>query len=265
MSRTDEPAAAQLTGFALITGATAGLGASFARRFAAEGRDLVLVARDTERLESSAADLRSRYPIEVEVLAADLSTEDGRTAVGARIGSADRPVDSLINNAGFGLYSAFGKAPLAEEERLLDVNVRAVLALTHAAVNAMRPRGHGEIINISSVAGFVPRGAATTYAAGKAWVTAFTEGVASLLAGSGVRATAVCPGFTHTEFHSRADADMSSTPSWMWLDADRVVADGLADARAGKVVSVPSRRYRAILVLVKLLPRSAVRRAVARR
>lgn len=265
MSRTGESGAAQLTGFALITGATAGLGASFARRLAAEGRDLVLVARDVDRLASSAAELRSRYPIEVEVLAADLSTHDGRTAVAARIGSVDRPVDSVINNAGFGLYSAFGKAPLVEEERLLDVNVGAVLALTHAAVNVMRPRDHGEIINISSVAGFVPRGAATTYAAGKAWVTTFTEGVASLLVGTGVRVTVVCPGFTHTEFHARADADMSSTPSWMWLNADRVVADGLADARAGKVVSIPSRRYRAILVLVKLLPRSVVRRAVARR
>jgi len=254
-----------LPGFALITGATAGLGAAFARRFAAEGRDLVLVARTVERLESTAVELRERFPIEVEVLAADLSTEQGCAMVAARLGQVDRPVDSLVNNAGFGLYQAFGQASLAGEQRMLDLNVRAVLLLSHTAVTAMTGRGRGEIINVSSVAGFVPRGAAATYAAGKAWVTSFSEGVSLLLAGTGVRITAICPGFTHTEFHARAAADMSGTPSWMWLDADRVVAEGLADARSGVVISVPGKRYKALLVLVKLLPRSVVRKVMARR
>jgi short-subunit dehydrogenase len=258
---TDQP----LDGFALVTGATSGIGAAFTRRLAAEGRDLVLVARDHQRLETAAAALRERFPIEVEVLAADLSTDDGCERVATRIGSDDKPVDTLINNAGFGLYRAFGKAPLAEEERLLDLNVRSVLRLTHAAVAAMKPRGRGEIINISSVAGFLPRGAAATYAAGKAWVTSFSEGVSLLLAGSGVRITAICPGFTHTEFHQRAEADMSGLPSWLWLDADRIVAEGLADARRGKPVSVPSKRYKAIVGLVRLIPRPAVRKAMARR
>ncbi|MEO6703477.1 MAG: SDR family NAD(P)-dependent oxidoreductase [Jatrophihabitantaceae bacterium] len=258
-------ASTPLTGYALVTGATAGLGASFVRRLAAEGRDLILVARDVERLQASAADLRERYPIAVEVLPADLGTEAGCATVAERISQADNPVDTLINNAGIGLYQAFGKAPLADELRMLDVNVRAVLTLTHAAVVAMKGRGRGEIINISSVAGFLPRGAAATYAAGKAWVTSFTEGVALLLAGSGVRITAICPGFTRTEFHQRASADMSNTPSLLWLNADRVVAEGLADARAGKVVSVPSKRYRAIVRLVKLLPRPLVAKAMAKR
>jgi short-subunit dehydrogenase len=254
-----------LTGQALVTGATAGLGAAFARRLAAEGRNLVLVARTADRLESTAAELRDRFGIDVEVLTADLSTEHGCAVVAARICQASQPVDTLVNNAGIGLYRAFGQAPLADEQRLLDLNVGSVLALTHAAVGAMTARGRGEIINVSSVAGFVPRGASATYAAGKAWVTAFSEGISLLLAGTGVRITAICPGFTRTEFHARAKADMSATPSWMWLDADRVVAEGLADARSGAVISVPSKRYRGLLLLAKLLPRSVVRSIVSRR
>lgn len=257
--------AAALPGYALVTGASAGLGASFVRRLAAEGRDLVLVARDVARLEASAAELRERYPIQVEVLPADLGTEDGCAAVAARLAAEDKPVDTLVNNAGFGLYQAFGKASLDRELQMLDVNVRAVLVLSRAAAIAMTGRGRGEIINISSVAGFLPRGSAATYAASKAWVTSFSEGLAALLKSKGVRVTAICPGFTHTEFHARANADMSDTPSFLWLNADRVVADGLADARAGKVISVPSKRYRAIVTLVKLLPRPLVARVLARR
>jgi uncharacterized protein len=254
-----------LSGHALVTGATAGLGAAFARRLAAEGRNLVLVARTADRLEGSAAELRDRFGVEVEVLVADLSTEQGCAAVAARVCQSVQPVDTLVNNAGIGLYRAFGQAPLADEQRLLNLNVRSVLALTHAAVGTMTARGRGEIINVSSVAGFVPRGPSTTYAAGKAWVTSFSEGISLLLAGTGVRITAICPGFTRTEFHDRARADMSATPSWMWLDADRVVAEGLADARAGVVISVPSKRYKGLLLLVKLLPRSVVRKVVSRR
>lgn len=254
-----------MPGYALVTGATAGLGAAFVRRFAAEERDLVLVARDTERLEQLAAELRQRYPISVEVLSADLATEAGCDAVVARLESAESPVELLVNNAGIGIYRPFPDSPVADEQRMLDLNVRAVLVLTHAAVNSMSARGQGQIINVSSVAGFMPRGAAATYAASKSWVTSFTKGIALLLRGTGVSITAICPGFTHTEFHARADADMSNTPSWMWLQADRVVADGLADARAGKVVSVPSKRYRFIVGLVRFAPKPVLNRVMARR
>jgi short-subunit dehydrogenase len=254
-----------LAGYALVTGASAGIGAAFARRLAAEERDLVLVARDRERLEILAADLRQRYPISVEVLAADLSTDAGCAAVTQRLAARDRPVDTLINNAGMGMYALFGRASLVDEERVLDLNVRSVLRLTHAAVGAMTERGRGEIINISSVAGFLPRGAAATYAASKAWVTAFTEGVSLTVAGTGVRVGAICPGFTHTELHQRANTDMSHLPRWMWLDADRVVAEGLADLRAGRPISIPSRRYRAIVLAARLAPRPLLRRVMASR
>lgn len=258
-------AAAALTGFALVTGATAGLGASFARQLAAQGRDLVLVARTEQRLHSVAAELRARHGVRVEVLAADLGTEAGCAAVAARLIQPERPVDTLVNNAGIGLYRAFSTTSLADERRLLDLNVTSVLTLSHAAVGAMTARERGEIINVSSVAGFVPRGASTTYAASKAWVTSFSEGLALLLKDTGVRVSAICPGFTRTEFHSRAKADMSATPAWMWLAADRVVAEGLADVRSGTIVSVPSKRYKALLLLVKVLPRSVVRQVVSRR
>jgi short-subunit dehydrogenase len=174
-------------------------------------------------------------------------------------------VDTLINNAGIGLHRPFGTADLAAEERLLDLNVRAVLRLTHAALEPMTGRGRGEIINISSVAGFAPRATAATYSASKAWVTMFTESVAMGASGTGVRVTAVCPGFTRTEFHERAEIDPeSSTPTWMWLDADRVVAAGLDDARAGKLISVPYRRYQALALLCRLAPRPVLRRVMSR-
>ncbi|PZS14040.1 MAG: short-chain dehydrogenase, partial [Pseudonocardiales bacterium] len=156
---------------ALVTGATAGIGAEFARQLAAAAHDLIIVARDPVRLEASRAALASEFGVEVEVLAADLTTEPGCDAVAARVTDTQRPVAVLVNNAGFGMYKRFGVADLADEERQLDLNVRAVLRLTHAAVRVMTGRGSGRIINISSVAGFVPRGGNATYSASKAWVT----------------------------------------------------------------------------------------------
>jgi uncharacterized protein len=245
----------------LITGATAGLGAEFARQLAAEGSDLVIVARDASRLAATKAELEDRNGIRVETMTADLATAGGRHAVAARILSGEHPqIDMLVNNAGLGLYKAFGKAELVDEDRMLDVNVRAVLHLSHAAVQAMRARGSGIILNVSSVAGFVPRPETVTYGAGKAYVVALTEGLAQLLHGSGVTATVVCPGFTHTEFHDRAGVDMSYLPNWMWLDATKVVADGLADARRGRTVSVPDAKYKAIVGASRIVPRSVIRK-----
>ncbi|MFF0792024.1 SDR family NAD(P)-dependent oxidoreductase [Streptomyces spiralis] len=237
---------------ALITGSTAGIGAAFARRLAADGHDLVLVARDTERLTDQATELHDRHGIEAEVLTADLSTEVGIEAVAARLGDRRSPVDLLINNAGFGNKGRFLEVPMADELTMLKVHVEAVLRLTSAATAAMRERGRGGVVNVASVAAFVPRG---TYGASKAWVVQFTQGAARDLAGSGVRLMALCPGFVRTEFHERAGMGTDNIPNWMWLDADKLVAAALADLARGKTLSIPDPRYKALMGLVKVAPR----------
>lgn len=250
---------------ALITGASVGLGAEFARQLAASGHDLVLVARDGDRLGRARRELSARHGVMVEVLLADLGTDEGCAAVERRIADTDRPVDLLVNDAGIGIYAAFGTAALKDEERQLDLNVRAVVRLSHAAVRVMTERNHGRIVNVSSVAGFIPRGGNATYAASKAYVTLFSESLALQLRGAGVSVTAVHPGFTRTEFHQRANTDMSHVPRALWLSAEAVVREGLADAMRGKVFSVPTRRYRTLLLLVRLVPRSLLRQVMARR
>src|SRR3954447_17297164 len=242
---------------ALVTGATSGLGLAFARRLAADGNDLVLVARDVPRLDRVADELRSAYRRRVEVLPADLADREQLQRVADRVADIARPVDLLVNNAGFGLGHGFVDGPLPEEERLLDVLVRAVLVLSHAAAGPMRDRGQGAIINVSSVSGFVVMG---SYSAAKAWVTSFSEGLANELGPHGVQVTAVCPGFVHTEFHQRAGLRMSQMPRFGWLDADDVVDAALADVRRRRVVSVPSARYKSVVAVSRLAPRSVVRR-----
>lgn len=237
---------------ALITGSTAGIGAAFARRLAADGHDLVLVARDTKRLREQATELHDRHGIEAEVLTADLATDDGIEAVATRLGDRRNPVDLLINNAGFGNKGRFLEVPMADELRMLKVHCEAVLRLTSAAVEAMRERGRGGVVNVASVAAFVPRG---TYGASKAWVVQFTQGAARDLGGSGVRLMALCPGFVRTEFHQRAGMGTDNIPNWMWLDADKVVATALTDLARGRTVSIPDPRYKALLGAAKLVPR----------
>ncbi|MFE3198284.1 SDR family NAD(P)-dependent oxidoreductase [Embleya sp. NPDC059237] len=237
----------------LITGATAGLGAAFARRLAHEGHDLVLVARDRERLTECARELREEHGVSVQVLAADLSLDEGIAAVEARLADREAPVDVLVNNAGFGSSGGFLAISTAEELRMLKVHCEAVLRLTAAACEAMRERGRGWVVNVASVAAFLPRG---TYGASKAWVVSFTEGAAKELAGSGVRLMALCPGFVRTEFHLRAGMGTSNIPNWMWLDADRVVAAAIRDLALGKSVSVPDLRYKAVVALARLTPRA---------
>lgn len=242
---------------ALITGGTAGIGRAFADKFAALGYDLVLVARNQERLDETAAELRGAKDgglglLRVETLSADLATVEGRTLVEQRLGEKDRPIDILVNNAGFGLGHSFRSGSLEEEERLIDVHIRAVLRLTHAALPGMVLRGKGSVINVASVAAFVPRG---TYSAAKAWVVSFSESVAAELNGTGVRCMALCPGFTHTEFHDRAEVDPGQIPGWMWLDAPDVVDAAIEDLRRGLTVSVPSIKYKALVGASKIVPR----------
>jgi uncharacterized protein len=240
---------------ALITGSTAGIGAAFARRLAADGHNLVLVARTTERLCDQATELHDTHGIEAQVLTADLATDDGIEAVADRLSQAANPVDLLVNNAGFGHKGRYLQVPVADELTMLKVHCEAVLRLTSAAVPPMRERRRGAVINVSSVGAFVPRG---TYGASKAWVVQFTEGAARDLVGSGVRMMVLCPGFVRTEFHQRAGMETDSIPNWMWLDADKLVAAALSDLARGKTLSIPDARYKALMGLARVAPRSLV-------
>ncbi|MGW5663358.1 SDR family NAD(P)-dependent oxidoreductase [Streptomyces sp. NPDC003758] len=238
---------------ALITGSTAGIGAAFARRLAADGHDLVLVARDTKRLREQATELHDRHGIEAEVLTADLAADEGIEAVARRLSDLKNPVDLLVNNAGFGNKGRYLDVSMADELRMLKVHCEAVLRLTSAAAEAMRKRGRGGIVNVASIAAFVPRG---TYGASKAWVVQFTQGAAKDLAGSGVQLMALCPGFVRTEFHQRAGMGTDNIPNWMWLDADKLVATALADLARGKTLSIPDPRYKVLMGMVKVTPRA---------
>lgn len=250
---------------ALITGGSAGLGLEFARQLAAGGHGLVLVARNRERLDQVAGELRSAHGVTVEVLSADLSLADdvARVArrlavVGGRPGEEDlRPVGLLVNNAGFATSASFAKGRVTTERRGMDVMVKAVVELTHAAIGQMLERDRGAIINVGSVAALTAGG---TYAAAKAYVRTFTESLAVELKGTGVTATLLSPGFTHTEFHARAGISESAiVPEWGWLDAGYVVRTALADARRGVVLSTPSVRYKVAAALLRTAPRWAVR------
>ncbi|WP_055627116.1 SDR family NAD(P)-dependent oxidoreductase [Streptomyces hirsutus] len=240
---------------ALITGSTAGIGAAFARRLAADGHDLVLVARDIGRLREQATELHDRHGIEAEVLTADLSEDKGIETVAERLGDRKNPVDLLINNAGFGNKGRYLDVSMADELRMLKVHCEAVLRLTTAAAEAMRERGRGGVVNVASTAAFVPRG---TYGASKAWVVQFTQGAAQDLAGNGVRLMALCPGFVRTEFHERAGMRTDNIPNWMWLDADKVAEEALTDLARGKTVSIPDARYKTLMGAAKLVPRNVL-------
>lgn len=249
---------------ALVTGATSGIGAAFAERLAATGWDLVLVARSVDRLDQKAADLVHRYGGNVQVLAADLSDRQDCERVESRLSDASAPVHLLVNDAGFGTNTTFLAGDVDAEERQLDVLCRVVLRLTHAAVTGpcgMVARGSGGVVNVSSVAGWVPGG---TYAAAKSWVTSFSEGLAAELAGTGVSVMAVCPGFTHTEFHQRGGMDVSAIPEWLWLSADQVVAGALHDLRHRRSVSVPTARYKVLATLARHAPHPLVRAVYVR-
>lgn len=251
-----------MTSTALITGATSGIGAEFARQLARRGYNLVLTARNEERLQDSAERLAREYAVKTEYIAADLADPEGVRRVSRRLEEPD--ITLLVNNAGYGLKNNFERNDLSAEMDHLNVLVAAPLQLSHTALNTMlsrpeEPRGH--IINVASVAGFIPRG---TYSAAKSWVITFSRWANLAYAGRGVHVTALCPGFVHTEFHQRMDMDKSIYPGWMWLDAERVVREGLADAFAGKGVSIPSKRYKALAWFGAHGPQALVARIAGR-
>ena len=246
---------------ALITGPTSGIGRAFADAYAHRGFDLVLVSRDESRLKQVADEVSRVYAVSCEVLPADLADSDDLAHVEARVEDSERPIEAVVNNAGYAVAKWFGDTTVEEEDRSLDVLVRAPLRLSHAAVRQMRARGGGELVNVSSVAGFTPRG---TYGAHKAWLTSLTEWINIAYGREGIKATAVCPGFVRTEFHQRANIDLSTVPRWMWLQPEQVVEEAIRDLLGGKPVSIPSRRYRVLTSVSRLAPRPLVAK-IARR
>lgn len=247
---------------ALITGASAGLGAEFARQLAQRGADLVLVARSAASLDALADELRETQGISVDVLPADLVTKEGMALVVARISDAQHPIDLLVNNAGFGLPLHFADNDIEDEVRHLRIHVEAPIRLMHAALGSMRGRG-GRIINVASVAGFISR---STYSACKQWLIGFSRWANAEYARDGVSVTAVCPGFTHTTFHERMGLapGQEGIPAIGWLNASDVVREGLRDAARGKAVSVPSLRYKLVVALTRVLPSSLTAGAARR-
>lgn len=243
---------------ALITGATAGIGAAFARTLASRGSDLVVVARDVDRLTASAASLGQEFGVSVEVLAADLSVPGDLASVEARLMDPDRPISTLVNNAGFGVKDSFARSQIADEQRMLDVLVTATMRLSHAALPGMLERRSGALLNVSSVASWITGG---TYSAAKAWVTVFSESLSAECRSRGVRVTAVCPGYVRTEFHERAGMNMDETPDWLWLNADAVADKALRDSSAGRALSVTGLHYRFLAGVLRHSPRWVVRRA----
>lgn len=250
-----------MTRRALVTGASSGLGLAFATELARRGYDLVIAARTTDRLESVAAQLRAKHTVEVDVITADLSTLAGMQLTANALTDTTRPVDLLVNNAGASLAGWFGTTDISDEDRQLDLLVRAPMHLMDAAIKTMAGRGGGQIINVSSVAAFTPRG---VYSAHKAWLLNLSRWADVHYDDVNIAVQALCPGFVRTEFHQRGQMDVSGVPRWMWLKADKVVATSLRDLDRDKAVSIPSVRYKTLATLARYLPAPFVTRVAKR-
>jgi short-subunit dehydrogenase len=248
---------------ALVTGATSGIGYAFARHLAAGGYALVLVARDGARLDERRAELLRMGAPTVQTITADLTEPDQRALVTARLSAGSEPIDLLVNNAGSSRGVEFLQAAPADLERQVELNSVAVMLLMRAALPGMIDRGFGGIINVASTAGLVP-GRGSTYGASKAFVVSLSEAMATALRGTGVRVQALCPGFVRTEFHDRANIDMSGTPGWAYVDIDLLVRTSLADLRRNRVLSIPGTLYKTIYVLTRVMPRPVVRAVASR-
>ena len=244
-----------MASWALVTGATAGIGESFTRLLAENNYNVVLVARDLPRLQERAQGLEAKYQVQTHCIQADLSTDVGCSVVERYI--ASNQIDVLINNAGFGINKAFTISGLEEEQKLLDVLVRTPMRLMHVALPLMKQRDRGVVINVSSVASFIAGG---TYSASKSYLTVLTESMHTELAGTNVKISALCPGFTRTEFHQRGRMSMKGLPNFMWLDSDELVAQAWSDALKGKAISIPGWQYQLLVFVIQRLPRSIVRK-----
>lgn len=247
-----------LRGRALITGGSSGLGLTFARQLAERGLDLVLVARNAERLDEAAEALRNAG-VEVETLVADLADDAGVAAVSQRLGSASSPVSVFVNNAGAGLYAKMTTADPTELLAGAQLMALVPMVLGGAAAAAMKERGEGVLINTSSMSGAAPMGA---YSAIKAFVRVWSDSLAIEAAAFGVQVVTFIPGWVRTQFHARTGVSTSSIPDFLWLDADRVVAECLADVEKGKTSSTPSKRFKLIGFLAKHAPAPVVAAAV---
>jgi short-subunit dehydrogenase len=241
--------------WALVTGASSGIGESFTRLLAAKGFNIALVARDEVRLHERATALREKYGVQTFVLPADLATAQGCASVEDYLNEFD--IEVLINNAGFGINKAFTVSNLTAEQDLLDVLVRTPMRLMHVILPKMKARNSGTIINVSSIASFIAGG---TYSASKSYLTVLSESLHTELLGTDVKISALCPGFTRTEFHQRGRMKMKGLPEFMWLNSDQLVATAWSDAQSGKAVSVPGWQYKLLVGIISSAPRRFVRK-----
>ena len=241
--------------WALVTGATSGIGESFTRLLAQNNYNIVLVARDLPRLKERARGLQEKFNVETHIIQADLATDAGCSAVEQYI--ANNQIDVLINNAGFGLNKAFTMSELNAEQQMFDVLIRTPMRLMHTALPRMKERNKGVVINVSSVAGFIAGG---TYSASKSYLTVLSESLHTELAGTNIKISALCPGFTRTEFHQRGRMSMKGLPNFMWLDSDKLVAKSWSDALKGKAVSIPGWQYQLLVFVIHSLPRAIIRK-----
>ena len=244
-----------MASWALVTGATAGIGESFTRLLAENNYNIILVARDLPRMQERARELETRFKVSTHVIQADLATDDGCAIVEKYITS--NQIDVLINNAGFGLNKAFTMSELVAEQQMMDVLVRTPMRLMHSALPGMKERNKGIVINVSSVAGYIAGG---SYSAAKSYLTVISESLNTELAATNVKVSALCPGFTRTEFHQRARMSMKGLPNFMWINSDDLVAQSWSDALKGKAVSIPGWQYQLLVFVIQTLPRTLIRK-----
>jgi uncharacterized protein len=245
---------------AVVTGASAGIGKVFCEKLAGRGYDLIIAARNAARLESLRQELETRHGVAVEVFPADLTIDTDVSLLAERL-TRSCQLGLLVNNAGFGTRGKLVDASPALQESMLRLHVVAPMRLSQAALPVLLANGRGAIVNVSSVASFIYSAGNVNYCATKAYLTTFSEGLAAELAGTGVTVQALCPGFTHSEFHQRMDADMSDLPRGMWMSAEFVVNSSLrALDRGWPVVCVPGLRYKLVVLLLRFIPRGLLRR-----